>query len=93
MAYAFQGIGKFAKIFLPWDLSPNTYAMILMSLTAIYAIKGGMMSVVITEFLQFIVLTIASIAVGIIAMMTRVARNPERLHPCRVGRISSSAGR
>lgn len=68
LAYGFQGIGKFAKIFLPWDLSPNTYAVILMSLTAVYAVKGGMMSVVITEFLQFIVLTIASIAVGIIAM-------------------------
>ena len=68
LAYAFQGIGKFAKIFLPWDLSANTYAIILMSFTAIYAVKGGMMSVVITEFLQFIVLTIASLAVGIIAM-------------------------
>jgi solute:Na+ symporter, SSS family len=68
LAYGFQGIGKFAKIFLPWDLSANTYAVILMSLTAIYAVKGGMMSVVITEFLQFIVLTVASIAVGIIAM-------------------------
>ena len=68
LAYAFQGIGKFAKIFLPWDLSANTYAIILMSFTAIYAVKGGMMSVVITEFLQFIVLTVASLAVGIIAM-------------------------
>jgi SSS family solute:Na+ symporter len=68
LAYGFQGIGKFAKIFLPWDISANMYAVILMSLTAIYAVKGGMMSVVITEFLQFIVLTVASIAVGIIAM-------------------------
>jgi len=68
LAYGFQGIGKFAKIFLPWDISPGAYAVILMSLTAVYAVKGGMMSVVITEFLQFIVLTIASIAVGVIAM-------------------------
>jgi SSS family solute:Na+ symporter len=68
LAYGFQGIGKFAKIFLPWDLSPGTYAVILMSVTAVYAVKGGMMSVVITEFIQFIVLTVASIAVGIIAM-------------------------
>jgi SSS family solute:Na+ symporter len=77
LAYGFQGIGKFAKIFLPWDLSPNTYAIILMSLTAIYAVKGGMTSVVITEFLQFIVLTIASIAVGILAMN---AVSPEMLN-------------
>jgi solute:Na+ symporter, SSS family len=68
IAYDFKGIGKFAKIFLPWDLSADTYAVILMSLTAIYAVKGGMFSVVITEFLQFIVMTIASIAVGIIAI-------------------------
>jgi SSS family solute:Na+ symporter len=68
LAYGFQGIGKFAKIFLPWDLSPGAYAVILMSLTAVYAVKGGMLSVVITEVLQFTVLTIASIAVGIIAM-------------------------
>lgn len=68
IAYDFKGIGKFAKIFLPWDLSPDMYAVILMSLTAIYAIKGGMFSVVITEFLQFIIMTIASIAVGIIAI-------------------------
>ena len=27
MAYAFQGIGKFSQIFLPWDLSPETYAI------------------------------------------------------------------
>jgi len=69
IAYDFKGIGKFAKIFLPWDLSPDAYAIILMSLTAIYVIKGGIFSVVITEFIQFIVMTISSIAVGIIAMM------------------------
>lgn len=70
IAYDFKGIGKFAKIFLPWDISPDMYAVILMSLTAIYAVKGGMFSVVITEFLQFLVMTVASIAVGIIAMTT-----------------------
>lgn len=68
IAYDFKGIGKFAKIFLPWDLSPDLYAVLIMSITAIYAIKGGMFSVVFTEFLQFIVMTIASIAVGIVAM-------------------------
>ncbi len=69
LAYAFKGIGKFAAIFLPWDLSPDMYALIIMGLTAMYAVKGGMFSVVITEVLQFLVMTVASIAVGIIAMM------------------------
>jgi Na+/proline symporter len=77
LAYGFQGIGKFAKTFLPWDLSPNAYAIILMSLTAIYAVKGGMKSVVITEVMQFLVLTFASIAVGILAMN---AISPEMLN-------------
>jgi Na+/proline symporter len=67
IAYAFKGIGKFAAVFFPWNLSPDMYAVILMSLTAIYAVKGGMFSVVITEVLQFIVLTIASLSIGVIA--------------------------
>jgi Na+/proline symporter len=76
LAYAFQGIGKFATQFLPWDLSgwipgissANMYAVLFMGITSIYVISGGMFSVVFTEVLQFIIMTIASIAVGIIAM-------------------------
>jgi len=70
IAYAFKGIGKFAAIFFPWNISPDMYAIILMSLTAIYAVKGGMFSVVITEVLQFLVLTIASLSIGILAIYT-----------------------
>jgi Na+/proline symporter len=76
-SYAFKGIGKFAETFLPWHLSANEYALILIAITAIYVIKGGMISVVITEVVQFFILSIASFAVGIIAMR-RVA--PEMLH-------------
>jgi Na+/proline symporter len=68
IAYAFKGIGKFAAIFFPWHISPDAYAVVLMSFTAIYAVKGGMFSVVITEVLQFIVLTTASLAIGFMAM-------------------------
>ena len=67
-SYGFKGIGKFASIFLPWHLSANEYATILIAITAIYVIKGGMFSVVITEVIQFCILSIASFAVGIIAM-------------------------
>jgi Na+/proline symporter len=76
-SYGFKGIGKFAATFLPWHLSPNQYALILVAITALYVIKGGMISVVITEVVQFCVLSVASFAVGIIAMR-RVA--PEMLH-------------
>ena len=74
VAYGFIGIGKFATVFLPWELSTNPatneilYGLIFTGLTAIYVIKGGMYSVVFTEVLQYIIMTIASIAIGIIAM-------------------------
>jgi solute:Na+ symporter, SSS family len=69
LAYAAKGIGKFAGEFLPGHLSDNTYAWILMGITTFYVVKGGMFSVVFTEVVQFCVLTIASIAIGIIAMV------------------------
>ena len=77
LTYAFKGIGKFAVNFLPWHLSANEYALILMGITTIYVIKGGMFSVVITEVIQFFILSTASIAIGLIAM-ARVS--PEMLH-------------
>ncbi|HVN93621.1 MAG TPA: sodium:solute symporter family protein [Terracidiphilus sp.] len=67
-SYGFKGIGKFAATFLPWHLSANEYALILIVITSLYVIKGGMISVVITEVVQFCVLSVASFAVGIIAM-------------------------
>jgi len=67
-SYGFKGIGKFAANFLPWNLTPNQYALILIAITTIYVVKGGMFSVVVTEVLQFCILSIASFAVGIIAM-------------------------
>lgn len=77
LTYGFKGIGKFATDFLPWHLSANQYALILMGLTTFYVVKGGMFSVVITEVLQFCILSVASVAVGLIAI-ARVS--PEALH-------------
>ncbi|MFZ0826165.1 MAG: sodium:solute symporter family protein [Verrucomicrobiia bacterium] len=69
LAYASKGIGKFAGEFLPGHLSDDTYAWILMGITTFYVVKGGMFSVVFTEVIQFCILTVASIAIGIIAMV------------------------
>jgi SSS family solute:Na+ symporter len=78
LAYAFKGIGKFAVVMLPWRFTgatdgifadENIYAMILLSLTALYAIKGGMISVVITEVAQFTILTLTAITIGAIALV------------------------
>ncbi|KAA3616897.1 MAG: sodium:solute symporter [Calditrichaeota bacterium] len=68
LAYGFKGIGKFSAQFLPWELSENTYALIFMGITTLYVVKGGMYSVVLTELIQFVIMTIASIAIGVIAI-------------------------
>ncbi len=76
LAYGFIGIGKFAAIFLPWQLSAdpatnvNLYGLIVTAITTVYVVKGGMFSVVFTEVLQFVIMTIACIWVGIIAIQT-----------------------
>ena len=77
IAYFFEGIGKFAIIFFPWDLSVDagflqlasaqSYALIIISITTLYTIKGGMYSVVGTEVLQFVIMTISCLVVGYIA--------------------------
>lgn len=69
ISYAFKGIGKFSSTFLPWDLSPDVYALIILGFTTLYIVKGGMYSVVSTELLQFGIMTVAAIMVGVIAMI------------------------
>ena len=78
MAYFFEGIGKFATTFFPWDLSASilgwhissedSYALIIIGVTTLYTIKGGMFSVVGTEVLQFIIMTISCLVIAVIAM-------------------------
>ncbi len=78
IAYTFAGIGKFATSFFPWDLttyigslaisSENMYALLIMGFTTLYAIKGGMYSVVATEIMQYLVMTVSCFIVGVIAM-------------------------
>ena len=74
IAFGFIGIGKFAAVFLPWQFSedPHTNAVVyglgVMAVTSIYVIKGGMLSVVFTEVMQFFIMTVACIVVGVIGM-------------------------
>ena len=74
LAYAFVGIGKFAAVFMPWQLSANPvtnanlWGLLITALTTLYVVKGGMFSVVFTEVLQAVLKTIACIWMGIIAM-------------------------
>jgi Na+/proline symporter len=78
IAYSFEGIGKFSEMFLPWDVSftlfniyfpsERVYALIIMGVTTLYVVKGGMYSVVLTEVLQFVIMTISCIIIGVIAI-------------------------
>jgi SSS family solute:Na+ symporter len=75
LAYFFEGIGKFCVLVLPWDVgipliglsSAHSYALMVCGLTALYTIKGGMYSVVFTEVLQLLILTVSCLAIGYIA--------------------------
>nr|WP_294929166.1 sodium:solute symporter family protein [uncultured Flavobacterium sp.] len=75
IAYFFEGIGKFMTIILPWDLaihfgdfmllsSDQSYALLIIFLTTVYTIKGGMFSVVATEVLQYGIMVVAGILVA-----------------------------
>lgn len=81
LSYGFIGIGKFIEIFLPWnaissympfDLTPeqvpNFYGIIITSIATFYVIMGGLMSIVWTDVLQFIIMTVSAVVIGVIAM-------------------------
>lgn len=75
IAYFFEGVGKFMTVILPWDMALNlggteiltneqSYALIIIFLTTVYTIKGGMFSVVATEVLQYGIMVIAGILIA-----------------------------
>ena len=84
LAYGFIGLGKFMLIFIPWEFVcsitgippdiiapeyiPHLYGFIFTLFATFYAVLGGMMSIVWTDVLQYLIMTIASVIIGIIAM-------------------------
>lgn len=65
VGYAFQGIGKFASIYVPF--SPNVCATVVIGVTTFYVILGGLYSVVVTDVIQTFVLTFAALLIAAIA--------------------------
>ncbi|MFV0539956.1 MAG: sodium:solute symporter family protein [Aestuariibaculum sp.] len=81
IAYFFEGVGKFMTVILPWDLTLNlsgnvlltsdqSYALLIIFLTTIYTVKGGMFSVVATEVLQYGIMVIAGVLIAGYAFFT-----------------------
>ena len=64
VGYAFQGIGKFASVYLP--LSETTAAILFIGVTSLYVILGGIYSVIFTDVLQTVILSLAALVVAVI---------------------------
>ena len=81
LAYGFIGVGKFVEIFLPWEVIspyvpfevapqyvPHFYGIMLTAFAVFYSVLGGMMSIVWADVIQFLLMAIAAIVIGVIAM-------------------------
>lgn len=81
LAYGFVGIGKFVEIFIPWEsvsayipfeisaeYVPHFYGIVFTCFAVFYSLLGGMMSIVWADVIQFGLMAIAGITIGIIAM-------------------------
>jgi len=82
MAYGFVGLGKFMQIFIPWDAVshyvpfyvspayvPDLYGIVFTLFAVFYAILGGMHSIVLGDFIKYVIMTIGCISVAVIAMI------------------------
>jgi solute:Na+ symporter, SSS family len=88
LAYGFIGLGKFVEIFLPWSIVepyvgihipvqyvPHVYGVVFTLAAVLYAVLGGMTSIVLADLLQYTIMTISAIVVAVIAMIA-LAHNP-----------------
>lgn len=84
IGYAFQGIGKFASVYIPLETLANRIpipwiqslltdhkaaflAVAIISVTTLYVVLGGLFSVVVTDVIQTVVLTLSSLIIAGIA--------------------------
>jgi SSS family solute:Na+ symporter len=81
LTYGFIGLGKFVEIFIPWEVvSPyvpfhvppeyvaHVYGIVFTLFAMFYAILGGMSSIVWADVIQYSIMTISAIVIGVIAM-------------------------
>ena len=82
LAYGFIGLGKFMEIFIPWEYVnsflhlniapeyvPHLYGIAFTLFAVFYSVLGGMVSIVWADLLQYIIMTVASVAIAIIAFI------------------------
>lgn len=82
LAYGFVGLGKFIEIFVPWQLVqgyvpfevspefvPHLYGIVFTLFAMFYSILGGMHSIVLGDFIKYMIMTLACISIAVIAMI------------------------
>jgi Na+/proline symporter len=62
LGYAFVGIGKFAAEYIP--LSANVCAILIMTVTTLYAMIGGFNGVIATDLFQAVLMSLCGLLVG-----------------------------
>ena len=80
LAYGFIGLGKFMLIFIPWEFVnsymqlnipaeyiPHLYGIVFTLFAVFYTLLGGMTSIVWADVMQYTIMAVASIAIGVIA--------------------------
>lgn len=81
LAYGFIGLGKFIQVFVPWDYVkeyvpfhitdkyvPHFYGIVFTLFAMFYSILGGMHSIVLGDAIKYIIMTMACLAIGVIAV-------------------------
>ncbi|NCU02988.1 MAG: Na+:solute symporter [Chitinophagaceae bacterium] len=82
LAYGFIGLGKFIEIFVPWNLvkeyipfhiAPeyvaHFYGIVFTLFAMFYSILGGLHSIVLGDFIKYMIMTVACISIAVIAMI------------------------
>lgn len=82
LAYGFIGLGKFMEIFIPWDVVkvyipfevapkyvPHFYGIVFTLFAMFYSILGGMHSIVLGDMIKYAIMTVACVAIAVIAMI------------------------
>lgn len=88
LAYGFIGLGKFVDIFIPWQLVqpylpfhispeyvPHFWGILFTLFATFYSILGGMHSIVLGDFIKYLIMIVACIAIAAIAMEHLHANN------------------
>lgn len=82
LAYGFIGLGKFIEIFVPWQYVkayvpfsvapqyvPHFYGIVFTLFAMFYSILGGMHSIVLGDVIKYVIMTVACLSIGVIAMI------------------------